>query len=62
MHNADLMQPHLNNLKRELVLISPYFVPGDRGGETVRHTSEPDVGALEGIRLFFDGLAPESLI
>lgn len=32
------------------------------GGETVRHTSEPDVGVWESIKLFFSGFAPESLI
>ena len=31
-------------------------------GETIRHTSEPGVGAWETIKLFFNGLAPESLI
>jgi putative cardiolipin synthase len=31
-------------------------------GETTRHTSEPGVGAWESIKLFFSGLAPESLI
>jgi len=31
-------------------------------GETIRHTSEPDVGAWESIKLFFSGMAPESLI
>jgi len=31
-------------------------------GETIRHTSEPGVGAWESILLFFNGLAPESLI
>ena len=27
----DLLTPYLKNLKRELILISPYFVPGDSG-------------------------------
>ena len=31
-------------------------------GETIRHTSEPDVGVWESIKLFFSGMAPESLI
>ncbi len=31
-------------------------------GETIRHTSEPGVGVWESIKLFFSGLAPESLI
>ena len=31
-------------------------------GETIRHTSEPGVGVWESFKLFFSGLAPESLI
>ncbi len=31
-------------------------------GETIRHTSEPGVGILESIKLFFSSFAPESLI
>ncbi len=31
-------------------------------GEKIRHTSEPGVGTWESIKLFFNSLAPESLI
>lgn len=31
----DLMQPHLNEVKNEVILISPYFVPGDAGVESI---------------------------
>jgi putative cardiolipin synthase len=30
---VDLIAPHLQNVKRELILISPYYVPGERGVE-----------------------------
>ncbi len=31
----DLMKPYLEGVERELILISPYYVPGDRGVEGV---------------------------
>jgi len=31
----DLIDPYMKNVKRELLLISPYFVPGDRGVEAL---------------------------
>lgn len=33
---SDLMQRHFNEVKNEIILISPYFVPGDSGVETLK--------------------------
>lgn len=41
---ADLMRPHLENIEHELILISPYFVPGDKGvAEYVRAVKEQGI-------------------
>lgn len=39
-----------------------YLVMQWGGDETIRHTSEPDVGSWETLKLFFSGMAPESQI
>jgi hypothetical protein len=33
-----------------------------KNGETIRHTTEPGVGASDSIKLFFSNMAPESQI